>query len=87
MEMISAVKMRKAVQSVLAIRPYAKSAIELLLEQLDRAVGDERHPLVTERPVKKAALCSDDSNRGLWGVSMLKIVKRLRQTLKEDEGS
>jgi F-type H+-transporting ATPase subunit gamma len=85
MEMISAVKMRKAVGNVLAIRPYAQSAIELL-RQLDRAVGEERHPLVTERPVKKELYVVVTSNRGLCGAFNAQIVKRLRQVLKEDEG-
>ncbi len=85
MEMISAVKMRKAVASVLAIRPYATTAIELL-RQLDRAVGEERHPLVTERLVQRELYVVITSNRGLCGAFNAQIVKRLRQVLKEDEG-
>lgn len=83
--MISAVKMRKAVQSVLAIRPYAKSALELL-KQLKRAVGSEDHVLLTERPVQKELYVVITSNRGLCGAFNAQIVKKLRQTLKEDEG-
>ena len=85
MEMISAVKMRKAVANVLAIRPYATTALELL-HQLDRAVGEERHPLVTERPVKRELYVIITSNRGLCGAFNAQVVKRLRQVLKEDEG-
>ncbi|MBP9728178.1 MAG: ATP synthase F1 subunit gamma [Candidatus Moranbacteria bacterium] len=85
MEMISAVKMRKAVQLVLAIRPYAKSAIELL-EQLKRAVGSEDHVLLTERPVQKELYVVITSNRGLCGAFNAQIVKKLRQTLVEDKG-
>ncbi len=85
MEMISAVKMRKAVANVLAIRPYAESAIELL-KQLKRAVGSEDHILLTERSVKKELYVVITSNRGLCGAFNAQIVKRLRQTLKEDEG-
>ncbi|MBP7060554.1 MAG: ATP synthase F1 subunit gamma [Candidatus Moranbacteria bacterium] len=84
MEMISAVKMRKAVNSVVAIRPYATSAIALL-EQLTRAVGSEDHVLLTERPVKKELYVVITSNRGLCGAFNAQIVKKLRQTLKEDE--
>lgn len=85
MEMISAVKMRKAVASVLAIRPYAESAIALL-EQLKRAIGDESHVLLTGRPIKKELYVVITSNRGLCGAFNAQIVKKLRQTLKEDEG-
>ena len=85
MEMISAVKMRKAVGQVLSIRPYAKSAIELL-EQVKRAVGNEEHELLTERPVKRELYVLITSNRGLCGAFNAQIVKKLRQTLQEDEG-
>lgn len=85
MEMISAVKMRKAVASVLAIRPYAESAIALL-EQLKRAIGDESHVLLTGRPIKKELYVVITSNRGLCGAFNAQIVKKLRQTVKEDEG-
>ena len=85
MEMISAVKMRKAVQSVISIRPYAKGAIDLL-KQLDIAVGEESHPLLKNRPVKKELYVVITSNRGLCGAFNAQVTKRLRQTLKEDEG-
>jgi F-type H+-transporting ATPase subunit gamma len=83
MEMISAVKMRKAVSSVLAIRPYAESAIELL-RQLDAAAGTESHPLLKNRPVKKELYVVITSNRGLCGAFNAQVIKKLRQILKED---
>jgi F-type H+-transporting ATPase subunit gamma len=83
MEMISAVKMRKAVQSVLAIRPYAESAIELL-KRLKIAVGSEKHPLLTVRPIKKELYVIITSNRGLCGAFNAQITKKVRQALKED---
>ncbi len=83
MEMISAVKMRKAVSSVVAIRPYAESAIELL-RQLDRAAGTESHPLLTTRPIQKELYVVITSNRGLCGAFNAQVIKKLRQILKED---
>ncbi len=83
MEMISAVKMRKAVQSVLAIRPYAHSAIEML-RQLSAAVESETHPLLAVRPVKKELYIVITSNRGLCGAFNAQIQKRVRQTMTED---
>lgn len=85
MEMISAVKMRKAVQSVLAIRPYAQSAIELLY-QLNVATRGDTHLLLTERPVKRALYVIIASNRGLCGAFNTQIAKRLRALLAEDAG-
>lgn len=83
MEMISAVKMRKAVQSVLAIRPYAKSVIELL-SQLSVATKEDSHPLLAIREVKRELYVVITSNRGLCGAFNAQIVKHLRQILKED---
>ncbi|MDP3957074.1 MAG: ATP synthase F1 subunit gamma [bacterium] len=83
MEMISAVKMRKAVQSVLSIRPFALSAIELL-EQLDVVTKGEGHPLLTVRPVKKELYVVITSNRGLCGAFNAQIGRKLRQILAQD---
>jgi len=84
MEMISAVKMRKAVQSVTAIRPYAKGAIDLL-SQLSVATQDDTHPLFENRPVRKELYVVITSNRGLCGAFNAQVLKNLRRTLKEDE--
>lgn len=83
MEMISAVKMRKAINSVLAIRPYAESALELL-RRLDVAVDANEHPLLRERPIKKELYVVIASNRGLCGAFNTQIAKRLLFVLKED---
>ena len=83
MEMISAVKMRKAVQSVVAIRPFAVCAIGLL-KQLDVAIKGDSHPLLTVRPVKKELYVLITSNRGLCGAFNAQVARKLRQILKED---
>lgn len=83
MEMISAVKMRKAIASVLAIRPYAKASIALL-EQLSLAVGSGGHPLLLNRPVKRALYVVIASNRGLCGGFNAQVTKRLRMLIQED---
>lgn len=83
MEMISAVKMRKAVASVLAIRPYAESVIAVL-HQLAK-VGED-HALLEVREVKQTLYVVITSNRGLCGSFNSQIVKRVRQILREDTG-
>ncbi len=84
MEMISAVKMRKAAQSVLAIRPYAESALRVL-GRLEYAVGADSHPLLMTRPIKRELYVVITSNRGLCGAFNAQVMKRLRQALSEDE--
>jgi F-type H+-transporting ATPase subunit gamma len=85
MEMISAVKMRKAAGSVQAIRPYAEAALHVL-GQLERAIGRESHPLLVERPIARELYVVITSNRGLCGAFNAQIMKRLRQALEEDKG-
>ena len=82
MEMISAVKVRKAISRVLSIRPYAEGAIAIL-RQLHSSVRVD-HPLLHERPVQKELYVVISSNRGLCGAFNAQIVKRLRQVLSED---
>ena len=68
MEMVSTVKMRKAVQAVLATRPYAASAWEMMGELLARMGEGAKHPLLETRPeVKRSACIVITSNRGLCG--------------------
>ncbi len=85
MEMISAVKMRKAVAQVVAIRPYAESVLDML-HQLSVLQQGGEHPLLLERPIRMQLYVVISSNRGLCGGFNSQIVKKLRQTLKEDEG-
>ncbi len=67
MELVASVKMRKASQAVLATRPYANRAWDMLLNVAGRT-KTERHPLlrVAEQP-RKIAVVVIASNRGLVG--------------------
>ncbi|MCX6782164.1 MAG: ATP synthase F1 subunit gamma [Candidatus Magasanikbacteria bacterium] len=66
MEMISAVKMRRAVANVLATRSYAALAWQMLTD-VAKKTNINLHPLLEKRPVKKAAVALIVSNRGLAG--------------------
>jgi F-type H+-transporting ATPase subunit gamma len=85
MEMISAVKMRKAGAQVVAIRPYAESVLDML-HQLSLLQQSEQHPLLSAREIRKQLYVVISSNRGLCGGFNAQIVKKLRQTLSEDAG-
>lgn len=85
MEMISAVKMRKASASVTAIRPYAENTLAVL-RQISVALAGENHPLLTERPITQELYIVVSSNRGLCGAFNAQIIKKIRQILKEDSG-
>lgn len=84
MEMISAVKMRKATSAVVAIRPYAENALSVL-RQIAVALEREAHPLLTERPVVNELYIVVSSNRGLCGAFNAQLIKKVRTILKEDK--
>jgi ATP synthase F1 gamma subunit len=69
MEMISAVKMRRAVANASATRNYAELAWQMLQDVVKQA-HVSLHPLLVVRPVKKIGLILITSNRGLAGVSI-----------------
>jgi F-type H+-transporting ATPase subunit gamma len=68
MELVSASKMRKAVNAVLASRPYAGLAWEMVTT-LAATTNRELHALLIQRdPVKKIGVVLISANRGLCGV-------------------
>lgn len=84
MEMISAVKMRRAVERALAMRPYAKETLAVL-HRVAAAVRLERHALLVERPIKNELYVVVTSNRGLCGSFNAQVLKKLREVRQEDQ--
>ena len=82
MEMVSAAKMRRAVASVLAIRPYAHSAWSVLTN-LARAFESKNKGLLEVREVKSVLILVITSNKGLCGSFNSQIIKKIRQELKD----
>jgi F-type H+-transporting ATPase subunit gamma len=68
MEMIATSKMRKAQERGLAGRPYAEK-IEQVMADLAalRREGEEMHPLLESRPVKKIGILHITPDRGMCG--------------------
>ncbi len=68
MEMVSAVKMRRAQELVSASRPYAEKMSELIagLARLTTG-GDEIDPLMVQRPIARFGLILVTGDRGLCG--------------------
>lgn len=84
MEMVSAAKMRKAIASVLAIRPYAKSAWSVLTN-LSRAFENYQAGLLEVREVKKVLVILVSSNRGLCGSFNSQLAKKIRDEIQNPE--
>lgn len=81
MEMVSAAKMRKAVNSVLAIRAYAHSAWSVLTN-LARAFSEYNVGLLEKRPVKAVLMVVITSNKGLCGSFNSNISKKINDQIK-----
>lgn len=84
MELVSASKMRRAQQRVLASRAYATRAWDLLvrLSEVDHEARGA-HPLLVVRPVKKIAIVFFTSNRGLAGGYNSHIIKKVLEQVKD----
>jgi F-type H+-transporting ATPase subunit gamma len=68
MEMIATSKMRKAQERGLAGRPYAEKIQQVMADLAAlRREGEEMHPLLQARPVKKIGLLHITPDRGLCG--------------------
>lgn len=83
MEMVSAAKMRKAVENALKTRTYAKLAWDILVDL--SKTEKSKMPLLTVRPVKKILLILITSNRGLCGSFNSNIIKKTAEQIKNTE--
>ncbi len=86
MEMVAAVKMRKAVEAVLRTRTYANLSWLTVLN-LSRAVSTDKeslHPLLTQRDnIKRVGIILITSNRGLCGNFNMAIVNKVQESIKK----
>ncbi len=82
MEMISAVKMRRAIERAVTMRPYAVSALRILA-RLSHVLAREDHPLTERRTVKRELVVVVTSNRGLCGAFNAQIGRKVRAMYKE----
>jgi F-type H+-transporting ATPase subunit gamma len=83
MELVAASKMRKSVERVLASRPYAQAAWQIVMDLVPRVSADH-HALLQERPVKKVAIVVLSSNRGLCGAFNMNIVNKSEELIKKE---
>lgn len=83
MEMVAASKMRRAVDTALRTRTYAKLAWDILVDLSKTA--DVNIPLLETRPVKNVLVILITSNRGLCGSFNSNIIKKTSLALKNPD--
>jgi F-type H+-transporting ATPase subunit gamma len=87
MKMVSAAKLRKAQEAILAARPYAQTLEALINELVSRVEpGAVSHPLLSERPVKKVEVILVTSDRGLAGGFNANVSKVAWRYMKDEAG-
>ncbi len=86
MKMVSAAKLRRAQENVVAARPYAKKLGEVLQSLAANLEGD-LHPLLEKREAKKLLLIVLTSDRGLCGGFNSNLCKAADRYIKEKAGS
>jgi F-type H+-transporting ATPase subunit gamma len=82
MKMVSAAKLRRAQENVVAARPYAKKLGEVL-QRLARSWEEDSHPLLEKRVSEKALIILVTSDRGLCGGFNANISKAAERYIKE----
>lgn len=75
MKMVSAAKLKKAQDAILAMKPYAYK-LKQLLEHLSSALGDESQYSPRKGEAKKVLIVAITSNRGLCGAFNSNVIKK-----------
>ncbi len=82
MKMVSAAKLRRAQENVVAARPYAGKLAEVLT-RLATSQGGDGSPLMQARPVNRTLLIVVTSDRGLCGGFNANICKAAERFIRE----
>jgi F-type H+-transporting ATPase subunit gamma len=86
MQMVSASKMRRAQENVLATREYAEKAWELLVHLAGQPTEDARaHPLCAARPVKAVGLVLITGDKGLSGGYNHNMIRLAIQFIRQQQ--
>lgn len=83
MELVAASKMRKSVARVVSSRSYAEAAWQMVLNIVPK-IERAHHPLLEERPMKRAAIVVISSNRGLCGAFNMNVVSKALDLVKKE---
>ncbi len=85
MQLVAAARVRRAQEHILAARPYAQK-LDQVLQQLSAGIGEDRHPLLSERPVQRVAVAVVTADRGLCGGFNASICRHALAELDAYEG-
>mgnify|MGYP001618689367 CR=1 FL=1 len=81
MKMVSAAKLRRAQDSIIQMRPYARKLQELLSNIVSNSEAGAGMSLAAERPVEKVLFIVITSDRGLCGAFNANLIKLAKTTI------
>jgi len=82
MKMVSAAKLKRATNAIVALRPYANKLKELLAN-LSASLEDGSSPYLAEREPNKILVVVINSNRGLAGAFNMNAIKTANNLISE----
>jgi F-type H+-transporting ATPase subunit gamma len=82
MKLVSAARLRRAQDRVLAARPYAQRMHEVL-QELGRAGELPDHPLLQKREPRTAGFVLATSDRGLCGAYNMNLIRTLQNAIRD----
>jgi F-type H+-transporting ATPase subunit gamma len=85
MKMVAAAKLRRAQESIIAVRPYATKTLEVL-SSLAARTSAEAHPLLARRDPKRVEVVVFTSDRGLCGAYNMNLILRAEKFMTEEKG-
>ena len=86
MKMVAAAKLRKAQNSILALRPYASKLLEIMEDLSKSLEGSNESAYTAEREPQKVLVIPITSNRGLCGAFNINVVKEAVNIIHNDFG-
>src|SRR5918997_6602658 len=86
MKMMSAARLRRAQDRVVAARPFANKMLEVLGELASRAGEDFHHPLLDARGDERYLVVLITADRGLCGAFNTNLIKAAQAFIKENAG-
>jgi len=86
MKMVSAAKLRRAQDRVVAARPFANKMAEVLGELAKRTDEDFHHPLLDQRGDQRYLLVLVTADKGLCGAFNTNLTKAAQAFMRENSG-
>ena len=85
MKFVSAARLRRAQESALAARPYAKELLRVLRSTMAR-IESPQHPLLAKRPEERILVMVLAGERGLAGAFNSNILKKAQEFIRTKAG-